>query len=31
LAVAVFLLGQSLVRHRFSQCGRTDRYGHIKQ
>ena len=31
LAVAVFLLAQSMVRHRFFQGGRIDRYGHIKQ
>jgi len=31
LAVAVFFLGQSMVRHRFNQGGRIDRYGHIKQ
>jgi len=31
LAVAVFLLAQSMVRHRFFQGGRIDRYGHFKQ
>ena len=31
LAVAVFLLAQSMVRHRFFQGGRIDRNGHIKQ
>jgi hypothetical protein len=31
LAVALFLLGQSMVHHRFFQGGRIDRYGHIKQ
>jgi hypothetical protein len=31
LAVAVLLLAQSMVRHRFFQGGRIDRYGHIKQ
>ena len=31
LAVAVFLLAQSTVRHRFHQGSRMDRYGHIKQ
>jgi len=31
LAVGVFLLAQSMVRHRFFQGGRIDRYGHIKQ
>ena len=31
LAVAVFLLAQSMVRHRFHQGSRMDRYGHIKQ
>jgi hypothetical protein len=31
LAVAVCLLAQSMVRHRFFQGGRIDRYGHIKQ
>ena len=31
LAVAGFLLAQSMVRHRFFQGGRIDRYGHIKQ
>ena len=31
LAVALFLLGQSMVHHRFIQGGRIDRYGHIKQ
>jgi hypothetical protein len=31
LAVAVFVLAQSMVRHRFFQGGRIDRYGHIKQ
>jgi hypothetical protein len=31
LAVAVFLLGQSMVHHRYFQSGHIDRYGHIKQ
>ena len=31
LAVAVIFLAQSMVRHRFFQGGRVDRYGHIKQ
>jgi hypothetical protein len=31
LAVAVFLLGQSMMHHRFFQGGRIDRYGHIKR
>ncbi|MGD0519669.1 MAG: hypothetical protein ABSA48_00300 [Terracidiphilus sp.] len=31
LAVAVFLLGQSMVSHRFFRGGRIDRYGHMKQ
>ena len=31
LAVAAFLLAQSMVRHRFFQGVRIDRYGHIKQ
>ena len=31
LAVAVFLLGQSMVSHRFFRGGRVDRYGHVKQ
>jgi hypothetical protein len=31
LAVVFFLLGQSMVRHRFHQGSRMDRYGHIKQ
>ena len=31
LAVAVFLLGLSMVHHRFVQGGRIDRYGHIKR
>jgi hypothetical protein len=31
LAVAVFLLAQSMVHHRFFQGGRVDRYNHIKQ
>jgi hypothetical protein len=30
-AIAVFLLAQSMVRHRFHQGSRMDRYGHIKQ
>jgi hypothetical protein len=31
LAVAVFMLGLSMVHHRFVQGGRIDRYGHIKR
>lgn len=31
LAVGIFLLAQSMVRHRFFQGSRIDRYGHIKQ
>jgi hypothetical protein len=31
LAVAVFMLAQSMVHHRFFQGGRIDRYNHIKQ
>jgi hypothetical protein len=31
LVVALFLLGQSMVHHRFFKGGRIDRYGHIKQ
>ena len=31
LAVAAFLLARSMVRHRFFQGSRIDRYGHIKQ
>lgn len=31
LAAAFFLLGQSMVSHRFFRGGRVDRYGHIRQ
>jgi hypothetical protein len=31
LAVAVFMLGMSMVHYRFFQGGRVDRYGHIKR
>jgi hypothetical protein len=31
LAIAFFLLGQSMVRHRFFQGSRMDRHGHIRQ
>jgi hypothetical protein len=31
LVVALFLLGQSMVRHRFCQGSQIDRYGHIRQ
>ena len=31
LVVGFYLLGQSMVHHRFFQGGRIDRYGHIKQ
>jgi len=29
--VAVYLLGLSMVHHRFFQGGRIDRYGHVRQ
>ena len=31
LLVAFFLLGQSMVSHRFFRGGRVDRYGHVRQ
>ncbi|MGA2632940.1 MAG: hypothetical protein ABSF16_01785 [Terracidiphilus sp.] len=31
LLVAFFLLGNSMVNHRFFRGGRIDRYGHVKQ
>jgi len=31
LIAAFFLLGQSMVHHRFFKGSRIDRYGHIKQ
>jgi hypothetical protein len=31
LAVAVYLLGESMVQHRFFRGGRVDRYGHLRQ
>jgi hypothetical protein len=31
LAVAFYLLGQSMVSHRFFRGGRMDRYGHVRQ
>lgn len=30
-AVAIFLLVQSMIRHRFFRGGRIDRYGHLRQ
>lgn len=30
-AVAVFLIGLSMVHHRFFQGGRMDPYGHVRQ
>jgi hypothetical protein len=31
LVIALYLLGQSMVQHRFFRGGRIDRYGHIRQ
>jgi hypothetical protein len=31
LLIAFFLLGQSMVSHRFFRGGRLDRYGHVRQ
>jgi hypothetical protein len=31
MAVAVYLLGVSMVNHRFFRGGRVDRYGHVRQ
>jgi hypothetical protein len=31
LVIALFLLGQSMVHHRFFRGGRMDRYGHLRQ
>jgi hypothetical protein len=30
LVIALFLLGQSMVQHRFFRGGRIDRYGHLQ-
>jgi len=31
LVIALFLLGQSMVQHRFFRGGRIDPYGHLRQ
>lgn len=31
LIIAFFLLGQSMVSHRYFRGGRIDRYGHVRQ